>query len=177
MLPNLSQLWFSKRFNQTLTSLLIDCVFSFYGWLFLKNLDFWSTIFLFLHYIKLCNFHTQSTAVLFYEPLDLQLVLANRRKCEYSDMLCYTYTCWTTWYCRWKACIAIFTAPCRLLHRKVLMIAPIKHVCLCFFAHVFVGLCVNTYIHTHKFLCEKIICFLAQWYVKFPIYCLQKSYW
>lgn len=76
----------AKEYNQILIPLLLDCIFSFPGWLYLKNF-----ILLFLHYQKVCNFHTRSTAVLFYEPLELQLILANRIKREHSDTLCYTY--------------------------------------------------------------------------------------
>lgn len=48
----------------------------------------------------------------------------------------------------------------------------LSKVCLCLFACVFVGLCVNT--HTNIYV-EKIIRFLEQWYVKFPIYLLTKE--
>lgn len=86
----------AKEYNQILIPLLLDYIWLylvklyFPGWLFLKNFRL-----LFLHYQKLCTFHTRSTAVLFYEPLELQLILANRIKCGYSDTPCYTYTCWT----------------------------------------------------------------------------------
>lgn len=99
----------------------------FMGAYFQRILDFWNIIFMFLHYRKAHIFHTRSTAAVFYEPLDLQSILGNRQKCEYSDKLCYTQTCWTTW---WEVHIAVFIAPCRLLHGEVLRIAPIKRVCL-----------------------------------------------
>lgn len=54
---------------------------------------------------------------------------------------------------------------------KVLPIAPIEYVYLCFFAWDYA----YVRIYTHKYLSEKIICCLVKWYVKFPIYCLSKE--
>lgn len=152
------------------------------GVYFQRILDFWNTIFMFLHYRKSHIFHTRSTAALFHEPLDLQLILANRQKCEYSDMLCYTQTCWTTW---WEVHIAVFIAPCRLLHGKVLRTAPIKHLCLYLFLCLCGTVCKEIYPHKYRYIVtykytyiqthtskhvKKIIWVLVQWYIKFPIY-------